>query len=1078
MLRPSHVDALAQAHLDGRATPAEVHVLEANPDAWVGSLWRLLDAAEEALASARRTVKGAARVHVLSDLDEECFRIDAQLTALTGPPEESELAPVEEPPDEPKPEPEPYVGTVQLQLSRTDGRIVAWAAGHNLRGEPHDEVIERVKALDGGAIEWDERATMKIPGSGRVSTLSAPVSSALGWLVALGDSANDDRVGASVTWMGQAAAMAVELVAQGRVVPQLVQAKRRRKDPANADMGTFRLRWMPAVVDPDRLAALAAATPGAAMAGAREQDKVKFALAAISDLTDAIVGVGAGQLEMPAPPPEVKTKADVGEAALCHLDGTPFQAPTKLGGELVRRLTQWGQSAVGAIERSLVVQLDPPDESNAWHVRVLAYNDDGGLDPVEVALATSSKSRSKATAAQLARLERLFPELLRLGGRRRGEVILSQDEAWDLMTSSGDALTACGFDVRVPALKRKKAVASLRLTSEADETVVGAQQLADVRWSAVFDDVELTASDIAQLAREARPLVKSRGQWVEIDKADLAEAAAALAERADQTKLTGADMLRHALGLEGSPLDGGVSIVGGGWAADLLRSVESLPEEPTTTPAGFAGELRSYQADALAWLAFLDEAGLGGCLALDMGLGKTPTTLASIALSRDHGTALVIAPPAVVGNWAAEARKFVPGVEVLVHHGANRKRGPALAAAVRAADLVITTYGTAVRDMDELAGFEFGKVVIDEAQAIKNPTAEVSQQLRRVNARTRLALTGTPIENGLGDLWAIMDWANPGLLGPRAPFIAQLTPASKSKGGDGEAALRALNGILVYRRTKAEPAIAEELPDRIDELDHCAMTPEQIGLYQAVIDSLVVATSESDQGTPERKGAVLAAITALKQICNHPVNYQADDQGLEGRSGKLNRLNEIIETVFAAGEKVLIFTHFATWGETLAAYLSDRTGTPIHCYHGGLGRGARDRLVDEFQSAEGAGAMVLSLKAGGTGLNLTAANHVVLYDRWWNPAVEDQARDRVWRIGQKNTVICHRLVCPGTIDERVEEVVAGKRQIADITLPKSSSIGDLDAAQLQQALGIDADQLLELEGETDESAARSEEVST
>ncbi|MEL0141082.1 MAG: SNF2-related protein, partial [Acidimicrobiaceae bacterium] len=416
-----------------------------------------------------------------------------------------------------------------------------------------------------------------------------------------------------------------------------------------------------------------------------------------------------------------------------------------------------------------------------------------------------------------------------------------------------------------------------------------------------------------------------RGTWVEIDKNDLAEAAAALAERADQTRLTGADMLRHALGLEGSPLSGGVNIVGGGWAADLLRSVESLPEEPTTTPEGFAGELRSYQADALAWLAFLDDAGLGGCLALDMGLGKTPTTLASIALSSQAGTALVIAPPAVVGNWASEARKFVPGVNVLVHHGGNRAKGPALGSAVRGADLVITTYGTAVRDMDQLSEFEWGKVVIDEAQAIKNPTAEVSQQLRRLEARTRLALTGTPIENGLGDLWSIMDWANPGLLGPRAPFIAQLTPATKGEaGGDGENALRALNGILVYRRTKAEPAIAEELPDRIDELDHCAMTPEQIGLYQAVIDSLVVATSESEQGSNERKGAVLAAITALKQICNHPVNYQADDDGLDGRSGKLNRLNEIIETVFAADEKILVFTHFATWGEKLATYLSER----------------------------------------------------------------------------------------------------------------------------------------------------------
>ena len=247
------------------------------------------------------------------------------------------------------------------------------------------------------------------------------------------------------------------------------------------------------------------------------------------------------------------------------------------------------------------------------------------------------------------------------------------------------------------------------------------------------------------------------------------------------------------------------------------------------------------------------------------------------------------------------------------------------------------------------------------------------------------------------------------------------------------------------------------------------MTPEQIGLYQAVLDTLVKETADED--SPQKKGAVLAAITALKQICNHPVNFDDDGKDLDGRSGKLARLNEIIDTVFAAGERILIFTHFATWGERLATYLTERTGQDIACYHGGLGRTARDKLVSEFQAGEGAGAMVLSLKAGGTGLNLTAANHVVLYDRWWNPAVEDQARDRVWRIGQKNKVICHRLVCPGTVDERVEEVVAGKRQIADLVLPKSSSVGDLNAEQLQAVLGIDSDALLTSEDEAEVVAA-------
>jgi SNF2 family DNA or RNA helicase len=367
--------------------------------------------------------------------------------------------------------------------------------------------------------------------------------------------------------------------------------------------------------------------------------------------------------------------------------------------------------------------------------------------------------------------------------------------------------------------------------------------------------------------------------------------------------------------------------------------------------------------------------------------------------------------------------------------------------------VVITTYGTAVRDIDALASRTWGRVVLDEAQAIKNPANQSAQLLRRIPSPSRIALTGTPVENGLGDLWAILDFTNPGLVGTRPAFISQMS-------GEGETALRALNGILVFRRTKSEPEVAAELPDKIDELDHCTMTPEQIGLYQAVLDKLIVEQAATDVGAEPKQGAILAAITALKQICNHPVAYSDDGQPLAGRSGKLSRLEEIMESVFAADERILIFTHFATWGRRLAEHLSKVFEMPIACYDGSLARGMRDRVVDEFQSGTGPGALVLSLKAGGTGLNLTSASHVVLYDRWWNPAVEDQARDRAWRIGQTRTVVSHRLVCPGTVDERVEEVVAGKRHIADLVLPKSSSLADLDAQQLRVALGLRSDSLL------------------
>jgi SNF2 family DNA or RNA helicase len=612
--------------------------------------------------------------------------------------------------------------------------------------------------------------------------------------------------------------------------------------------------------------------------------------------------------------------------------------------------------------------------------------------------------------------------------------------------------------VRVPPLSRHKPAPGLRLTSmAAQDAMVGAQQLATVSWSAVFDGVELTADDITRLAGQARPLVEAHGRWVELDHADLEAAAAALAERAQRTRLTGADMLRHALGLDGPTLPGGTSLAGESWAADLISSATAIPEQLPTRPEGFVGELRSYQAEALAWLRFLDGAGLGGVLALDMGLGKTPTLLAHLRDTADRGPALVIAPPAVVGNWAAEAQRFVPGLRVVVHHGSGRAEASDIAGEVADADAILTTYGTAVRDIDALEAIGWGVVVLDEAQVIKNPASDTAQQLRRLQARTRVALTGTPVENGLGDLWALLDFTNPGLVGDRATFVAQLSRTGDRR-TSAEQALRALNGVLVFRRTKAEPAIAAELPDRIDVLDHAPMTPEQIGLYQAVLDGLL---ADSPEGEPRGKGAVLTAITALKQICNHPAAYlHDDDDELAGRSGKLTRLEEIVDNAFAAGERVLVFTHFASWAEKLAVHLTERTGVAIAAYHGGLSRGTRDRMVREFQEGEGAGALVLSLKAGGTGLNLTAANHVVLYDRWWNPAVEDQARDRAWRIGQTRTVISHRLVVPGTVDERVEEVVAGKRRIADLVLPASSTVEDLRGDQLRAALGLDPAVLL------------------
>jgi superfamily II DNA or RNA helicase len=1078
-------DLWVEAEADGAASPEELTALEADRRQWRATLVRLLREAEAHLASAR-SLRGAERNQVLADAQYDVRRLTAAWNRFEGITEdEVDDAPAARD-GRARDEASVETGEVRLQVSWEPGRVVAWGGGPGRESADRAD-LEALLAASGAPFSrataqadapWADHAPLALPGGDAATALEAPVGEVLGWLVAAGAGQVDD-VAPSVRWLGQVAIWAVELTARGAMVP-LLRQRRRRSGSTRGPNASFSVGWTPALVESSRLHEMAREMPGSVAAVDPSVDARALTRSALTGMVDAICRDSARRVEVPAAPPTVRTSADVTEAFLARLDGSAFEAPLRVAGELVERADAWARP-VTRDHSALIVRLDPPDAGDAWDLAVFAPATKAGSDgaqlvPIEHAIAAAT-THKRDLEDQLARLERMLPVLLRAGATRRGQVVLSQDEAWELMAEIGPRLAAAGFDVRVPELATRSPSPMLRVFAEAAETVVGASQLADVRWSAVFGDVELTAAEIAALARDARPMVRSGGRWVALDRADLDAAAAALAERANTKQLTGADMLRLALGLEGSPLAGGISVEGGGWAADLLASAERLSGEPAAAPKGFVGELRSYQAEALAWLGFLDAAGIGGCLALDMGLGKTPTMLAHLLAGKDTGPALVVAPPAVVGNWAAEAARFTPDLDVVVHHGANRASVDELAATAAEADVVITTYGTAVRDVEAMEAVHWARVVLDEAQAIKNPASDTAQQLRRVPATTRVALTGTPIENGLGDLWAILDFTNPGLVGPRPQFIAQLSGDGDGEGRDGRAsvnaaeqALRALNGILVFRRTKAEPAIAAELPDRIDELDHCSMTPEQIGLYQAVLDRLVIAT-EGAEGEAPRKGAILAAITALKQICNHPAAYQDDDQPLAGRSGKLARLEEIVDAVFAAGERVLIFTHFAEWGVKLAAYLTERMGATIECYHGGLTRTVRDRMIRDFQAGEGAGALVLSLKAGGTGLNLTAANHVVLYDRWWNPAVEDQARDRAWRIGQKHTVIAHRLVCPGTVDERVEEVVAGKRRIADMVLPKSSSIADLDSDQLRVALGIRPDAVLTEDIEADTRAS-------
>jgi len=939
-------------------------------------------------------------------------------------------------------------GVPTLQGSLAGDRLVLWAGAHGTPPAVGDELEGLIREAGGDQLPLVEHPGVRIPGGAVATARSVDLASSLGWLVAVAVGHVGHDSGPSLGWLGRMAVFAVDLVARGQVVPTMEPV-----GPPEGPSGMFISRWQPVPgSEARRLGQLAAHMPETVAATALSRDRTVVTNTVLATLVDAICRAGAGRLSRQAPPVVARSLQTASEAFLSGLGNGPYRVEIPVARELSDRLSEWARPALEGRGATLMVRLSAPDELGAWRLRVFVIDGAGHRLPLATARARGNPRQQRAVRAELDRLVHLVPAL---GRGNSAEALLGNEEAWTLMTETAPLLEGAGFAVQVPSIGRSAPSARLRLDAAPSgaPSVVGTAQLTSVRWSAVIEDVELSAADIRRLAAQARPLIESRGKWVSLDHDTLRQLADALADRDRQRQMTQADILRHALGLEGGL---SVEVAGEGWAAEVLAKAADARAEPLPAPPGFRGDLRSYQAAARGWLHFLDTVGLGGCLALDMGLGKTPTVLAHLLEHKDEGPVLVIAPAAVVGNWASEARKFSPGLRVLIHHGASRAAGEDVASKVAGYDVVITTYNTATRDADSLAAVPWARIVADEAQAIKNPVSEAARALMRIPATHKLALTGTPVENGLGDLWSILNFANPGLLGPKAAFEAQLARVRRDQAA--EEALRKMNGVLVFRRTKSEPEIAAELPDKIDQLDSCALTTEQIGLYQAVVDNLL-AGPLGEGGEANTK--VLAAITALKQICDHPEAYVDTGGTLGGRSGKLQRLEELAEAVFAVGERMLIFTHFATWGEKLARYLTERFELPIHCYHGGLTRTRRDDMVRAFQSGTGAGALVVSLKAGGTGLNLTAANHVVLYDRWWNPAVEDQARDRAWRIGQTKTVVSHRLVCTGTVDEQIEEVVAGKRRVADLVLPRSSTLADLGADQLRRVLGLRPDALIE-----------------
>jgi SNF2 family DNA or RNA helicase len=429
--------------------------------------------------------------------------------------------------------------------------------------------------------------------------------------------------------------------------------------------------------------------------------------------------------------------------------------------------------------------------------------------------------------------------------------------------------------------------------------------------------------------------------------------------------------------------------------------------------------------------------------------------VAAVLADPAQGPTLVVCPVSVLGNWERELARFAPALSVLVHHGTDRHGGEeGFSDRAERHDVVLTTYSLLARDLDHLAAVQWGRVAFDEAQQVKNPAAAQTQAAQRLQAGRRVALTGTPMENRLSEFWSIMHILNPGLLGSQRGFRERFAlPIERDKDAEATELLRRVTGPFVLRRLKTDRSIIADLPAKIETVDRCPLTVEQATLYRAVVHELLADAEESDGIT--RRGRVLAGLLRLKQVCNHPALFLADGSVLAGRSGKLRRTEELLEEILAAGDKVLCFTQFAAWGELLRPYLERRFATEALWLHGGVRRAKRDAMVARFSELDSPGLFLISLKAGGTGLNLTAASHVVHLDRWWNPAVEDQATDRAYRIGQHRTVQVHKLVTAGTIEERIDEMITAKRDLAQRVVGTGEDwLTELSTAELRELVAL------------------------
>lgn len=641
---------------------------------------------------------------------------------------------------------------------------------------------------------------------------------------------------------------------------------------------------------------------------------------------------------------------------------------------------------------------------------------------------------------------------------------LSAFEAHAFLTTYGAVLSAAGFTVRLPAWWQPGPSHVLSLAADispqpSQETSDGSlSDKVDIQWAVLFNGEPITKEELRSLWQAQSPLVYFRGRWIQVDLRQIQEALRIEQRGVDQTH-SAVDVVRLALGTGIEPGGLNVSAVTGrGWVDPLLQRLNGdQPFEPLNAPDAFNGALRPYQVRGYSWLVYMRGWGFGACLADDMGLGKTIQALAFLLHEKARGEkrpVLLVGPMSVLGNWVHEAQRFAPSLRCLLHHGAQRWHGDSFAHVAQSADVVITSYHLLFRDYADLRKVAWSGVLLDEAQNIKNPHTHQAQAARALQADYRIALTGTPIENHVGDVWSIMDFLNPGLLGKRKTFHDKFfCPIQSGTDPGARSRLRRVTAPFILRRLKTDKQIIGDLPDKIEGKVYCPLTLEQARLYQEVLDVFNRDVEQSEGIT--RRGMILAVLTRLKQVCNHPAHYLGETQTLARRSGKLERLEEMLEEVFERGECALVFTQYAEMGGLLKRHLCHAFARDVPFLHGGVARRERDRLVREFQESSQPQAFVLSLKAGGTGLNLTRATHVFHYDRWWNPAVENQATDRAFRIGQTRNVMVHKFICGGTLEDRIDAMIENKTALAnEIVVSGEAVLTELSNEELRNVLRL------------------------